>query len=99
MYEVLDAIKSNIVRTKQTSISFAQPNAFEFSRSRSNSKYAKNDVEPMLFRKQCLAFLSTDTARPLATYYLEFSNRLITAHSKFYKQIRIRFVFFAISAK
>lgn len=63
----------------------------------SNSKYAKNDVEPMLFRKQCVAFLSTDTARPLAVHYLEFSNPLITSRRKFYKQIRVRFVFFAIS--
>lgn len=54
----------------------------------------------MLFRKQCIAFLSADTACPLATYYLEFSNRLITtARRKFYKQIRVRFVFYAISAK
>lgn len=51
-----------------------------------------------LFRKQCLAFLSTDTARSFATFYLEFSNRLITSSRKFYKQIRIRFIFFTMTS-
>ncbi|CAH2062278.1 unnamed protein product, partial [Iphiclides podalirius] len=59
-------IRFNIARASLASVPFARPSAFEFSRSRSNSKYAKNDVGAKCFENSVPRFrLRASRARSL----------------------------------